>query len=247
MSALSYVGSLGLLLGRAFSAAPRRPWPKGAVLGFAVEIGNRSLPLVVTCMAFFGMVMVSHAAAQAKRIIGDFSLLGPDYFLLMVREFGPVVSAILVATRTGAGTAAEVATMAVTEQVEALELSAGEPIGELVTPRLLGGALGVTAVACVATLVTAISAALTATFMYGGNGWAFVDGRAIAFTDVLAGLLKACLSGIAIPLCACRAGLAARGGASAVGAATTSGVVQGCLAVILLDFAVGSVFLVLAP
>lgn len=240
---LSALGGLALLFSRAIVRIPARGWPAGAALAYAVELGNRSLPLVVVNLAFFGMVMVGHAAEQGGRVIGDFSLLGPDYFLLMVREFGPIVTALIVATRAGAGTAAELATMSVTEQIEALELSAGDPIGELVSPRLLGGLLGMLGVSCIGTAVTSLSAALTATFVHGGNGWAFIDGQAVTPADVAAALLKSALAGLAIPLCASRAGLRARGGATAVGEATTQGVVQGCISVILIDFLVGTLFL----
>jgi phospholipid/cholesterol/gamma-HCH transport system permease protein len=243
VSALAFPGALALLLARTLAAARRRPWKRGEVLRQAVEVGERSLPLVVACLAFLGVVLVAHAAAQARRVIGDFTLVGPDYLKLILRELGPTVTALLVATRAGAGIAAELATRAVTEQVEALELCGGDPLGEWVAPRLLGGLVGTVAAAVLGTLVIALAAAFATSVIHGADGSAFLDVRAVVPADIGAGLGKAALAGVAIPLLAARAGLSARGGSEAVGEAVTTAVVHGCLAAIVIDFAVGGALL----
>lgn len=238
MSPLATLGRTALLLQRTLAAAARGRLPWREALVQLHELGVRSAWLVAGGMAFFGAVLVTIADAQARRFTGNLQVVGPAYFELLVREFGPVMSAILVAARAGASHGAELATMAVREQVEALEMSAGDPLTDLVAPRLLAGALGVPLLASVGTLAASVSAALTARWAFQVDGWAFVDARFVDAGDVAAALLKALACGVYIPLAAAVAGLRASGGTEAVGVATTRAVVTACLGCLVIDFCV---------
>src|SRR5262249_58841068 len=111
----------------------------------AFAAGNRSLVFILVTMSFIGMIMVLETCFQAQRLVGDYSLVGPGYLQLLVREFAPTIGAMMLATRVGAGIAAEVGSMSVTEQIDALKSFGADPIAELVAPRALACAFTVPA------------------------------------------------------------------------------------------------------
>ena len=140
MNFLRQVGAPALMLLRTARATAREGLSLRECLRQLHELGSRSTWLVVSGMAFFGAVLITIANGQARRFTGNLIILGPAYFELMVREFGPVVSALLTAARAGASHSAELSTMSIQEQVEALEMSAGDPLADLVAPRVVAGA-----------------------------------------------------------------------------------------------------------
>ena len=243
MNPLRQVGAPALMLLRTVRATAREGLSFRECLRQLHELGSRSTWLVVSGMAFFGAVLITIANGQARRFTGNLIILGPAYFELMVREFGPVVSALLTAARAGASHSAELSTMSIQEQVEALEMSAGDPLSDLVAPRVVAGALGVPLLCVLGTLAATTSAVLTATWAFGVDGMAFADPRFVDGWDLLAALLKSVGCGVFIPVAAARAGLGARGGVEAVGEATTRGVVAACIGCLLIDFLVAVSFL----
>jgi phospholipid/cholesterol/gamma-HCH transport system permease protein len=234
MNPLRGPGAAALLLARTVRSlrTDRLSWH--ACMEQLVELGTRSLGLVLSGMAFFGAVMVTIANTQARKLVGDLNLVGPPYFELLVREFGPAISALLIAARLGASASAELSTASVTEQTEALEMSAGDPKVDWVAPRVVASLLAVPALTIAGIMAAGIAAALTASY-YGANGWTFLDGRNVTWADLGCALVKALACGLYIPLVASEHGLSARGGAAAVGAATTQGVVSACLGALVID------------
>ncbi len=220
----------------------RRGLPRRALLVQLHEYTARTVWLVVPGMAFFGTVMVTIANVQARRLTGNLTVVGPPYFELIVREFGPLVSALLAAAGTGAQTSAELSTMKVNEQLDALRLSAGDPLADLVAPRLLAGVIGTPVLAVLGTMAAALAAAFTATVVIGVDGTAFLDARFIDAGDLASALLKSVLCGAFIPLAAAWHALRIEGGAEAVGEATTCAVVTASLGCLLIDFFVAVVF-----
>ncbi len=243
---LGTLGAVALLGARTLRASRGRIDGREALVQLH-EVGVRTVWLVTSGMAFFGAVLVTIANAQARRLVGDLSVLGPAYFELLVREFGPIVSALLVAARFGSSCAAELSAMTVNEQVDALELSAGDPLSDLVAPRLLAGVLAVPALCILGTAAASLSASLVAHFAFGVESWAFADARYVHWRDIASGLLKTFVCGAYIPLVAARKGLDARGGAAAVGEATTAGVVSAFLGCLILDFAISIGFRTVVP
>jgi phospholipid/cholesterol/gamma-HCH transport system permease protein len=132
--------------------------------------------------------------------------------------------------------------MSVTEQVDALRMCAGDPDSDLVAPRVVAGALGVPMLCILGTAAAALSAALTALWVYRVDGWAFLDPRHVDLSDLASAGLKALGAGLYIPLIACWHGLRARGGSAAIGAATTAAVVSACLGCLVIDVAVAVAF-----
>ncbi len=233
---LRSLGGSVLLLGRVAGTLPRGGLPVRATLEQLHELGVRTSGLVISGMAFFGAVMVTLADAQARRLVGDLSVLGPAFFELLVREFGPLASALLSAARNGASTSAELSAMVVNEQVEALEMSAGDPIRDLVAPRVVASAIAVPLLCVLGTAAAGLSSSLVAQYAFGVEGFAFIDPRYIDGGDIACGLFKAIACGLYIPLVACRRGLRPATGVGAVGEATTDGVVSAFLGCVLIDF-----------
>jgi phospholipid/cholesterol/gamma-HCH transport system permease protein len=242
MSALGTLGQVTLLFFRTAGALRVRWLPRRSLLTQLSELGAGSTPLVITGLAFFGAVLVTTAHGQSRQLLGDLSTIGPLYFELLVRELGAVVTAMLVAVRAGALVCAELSTLRVTEQVDALELCAGDPLTDLVAPRVLAGMLSLPLLVAVGTLAATVSAALTAQLAFGADGWAFVDGRYVDQADLFSALLKSVLCGAFIPLAAAAQGLAAQGGTGAIGEATTRGVVIACIGCLVLDLLVAVAF-----
>lgn len=245
MNPLAFLGAPVLMLARTVRASVREGLSGRECLRQLYELGSRSMGLVMSGMAFFGVVLVTFADSQARKVTGNLPVVGPPYFELLVREFGPAVSALLAAARSGASHSAELSTMTVQEQVEALEMSAGDPYADLVAPRVVAGVLGVPLLCIIGTMAATLSAVATATWVFKVDGSAFMDARYVTGWDVLAGLAKGVGCGLYIPLAASVEGLSARGGAEAVGEATTRGVVAACFGCLLIGFLVALTFQVL--
>lgn len=215
------------------------------VLQQAVAIGWRSWPFVVLTVGVMGMVGVFQVASQAERILPEYAMIGAAFVELMVRELGPVVTGLMLATRVGSAMAAQLGTMAVTGQVDALRMCNAEPVRFLVAPRFLAATL-----MNVALTIFASAGALLAGAYVAASGWGVAPGSFLTFQlvsgeDIAVGLVKAVAFGMAIPVLAAHSGLAARGGAAGVGRATTLAVVRASFAVIVLDFLIGGAAYVL--
>ena len=208
---------------------------RSAVVQEAYEVCWSSAFFVSVTMGFVGAILVMQAASQAQNVLGDTSPIGAAFLQLLVSEFGPLVSAILVAGRYGAGVAASIAGMVVTEQVDALRLCGASPVLDLVAPRLWGGLLGIVPVVTLGTCASWGAGALVATQVYHIHLDVFASTQQTALADVILGLSKALLFGAAIPVVTAQAGLGAAGGAEAVGEATTRAVIWALVTLLGLD------------
>lgn len=244
MSVLRPTGARMLLLARALSEGVRRGISGREVLVQLFEMGTRSLWLVGLGLSALGLVMVMTGASQAHRLTGSLAMVGPAYLELLIREIAPLATVLLIATRAGAATAAELASMKVTEQIEALEMAAGDPLADLVAPRIIASAIAVPALCVLGIAAAAVSAMLTANWVYGTGGQVFVDARFVDRFDLLSAALKSILCGAYIPAAAAFRGLSASGGLGAAGAAVTQGVVDAALGCLVIDFLVSFAFLV---
>lgn len=241
----SGAAELARVAGVTLSGAVRGHRPRGQVLEQMYVVGNKSLLFVAVTMGFVGMVMVYQSCLQLNRITGDLSQVGPELFKLMVQDFGPTITALMLATRVGAGIAAEVGSMKVTEQIDALRMSGVTPIDYLIVPRFLA-CLIMTIVLSVFGVAFAYAAGgLTAWASFDVNPRVFFDLSRVGFLDVGIGTTKAILCGMAIPIISGFCGLRARGSSEGVGWATTSAVVGSSLAVILIAFIISGVGLFL--
>jgi len=215
----------------------RRP---GAVATQMYEIGVRSAAFLCVSMGFIGMIFVYQAGLQIRRLIPDTSQLGATYLELLVRDLAASICALLLATRVGAGIAAEIGSMVVTEQIDALRMCAADPIDYLVRPRFVASLFMTLVLTVIAGCAAFLSGMWTAHTFFAMNPRTFADASLVDSGDVAVGVLKCIVYGAAIPIISAHAGLATRGGSEGVGQATTRAVVTSSLAVIVLNFLIST-------
>ncbi|MCA9544277.1 MAG: ABC transporter permease [Myxococcales bacterium] len=220
---------------------------RGAVLAQMFEVGNRSVVFTVLTLGFLGAIITLQAGFQALRIIGDTSLVGPQSLPLLVRQLGPTLTGLMVATRVGTGIAAEVGSMVVTEQVDALRMNNAPPVDYLIKPRFVACLVMIPALTVVGIASAFVAGMFTAQAAFHTQPAVYARFDVVKLSDLAEGLSKAVAFGAVIPIIAGASGLMARGGSAGVGEATTRAVVYSSLAVIVLDFVLGGLaFLVFA-
>jgi phospholipid/cholesterol/gamma-HCH transport system permease protein len=235
--AQAVAGLYGTFARTLYSVARGRRDP-GAVVYQMYEIGNRSLFFVCVVMGFIGMILVFQGGLQTQRVVPDLSGLGAQFLELLVRDLSPSIGALMLATRVGAGIAAEIGSMVVTEQIDALRMCAADPIDYLVRPRFLAS-LFMTLVLVIIAGTVAIGTGMGAAYTFFGiNPRTFVNLSLVDAGDLIVGIVKCVAYGAAIPVVSAHAGLTTFGGSAGVGTATTRAVVNSSLAVIALDFVI---------
>ena len=210
----------------------------GAVARQMYEIGNRSLVFLCVVMGFIGMIFVYQTGLQIKRVVPDLTLLGATYLELLVRDLAASICALMLATRVGAGIAAEIGSMVVTEQVDALRMCAADPIDYLIKPRFVASVIMTTMLVVVAAAGAFGAGMYTGQFFFDINPRTFINVSLIDVGDVSVGLSKCLAYGAVIPVISGYCGLTTYGGSEGVGQATTRAVVNSSLAVIMLNFAI---------
>ena len=214
----------------------RRPAPK-TLLPSLYLVGVRSVPVVCVTGMFIGMVMAVQMFSQFNKM-GLGTRLGSMINITIVRELGPVLAATMLAGRVGCAMAAELATMRVSEQVDALSCLGAHPLHYLVVPRLLACTLLIPLLTIMADFMGIMGGALICTQIYGIEShfyWVNSEGF-VNMWDVSMGLIKAVFFGIAIGLISCHRGLNSQPGAEGVGRASTEAFVTSFIAILVLDF-----------
>lgn len=224
----------------------RRPFEYELWMEQLYQLGVRSLTLTNLTLLFTGMVLAlqtaySLAAYGGKAFVGDIVALS------VVRELGPVLTALMIAGRVGAGITAELGSMAVTEQVDALRALAANPVRKLVVPRVGALVIIVPLLTVLADTVALFGGMLMAMFEFGQTRSYYMNHilSALGIDDIVSGVGKTVFFAVFIGCIACYNGLRARGGADGVGKATTNTVVTSSIAVIVSDFFLTKIFIVL--
>ena len=234
---LEEAGAVTLLGGRAFARALRPPFLLGEIGRQLETIGYHSLSVVVLTAVFSSMVMTVQFAVQLARF-GAKEYVGNVVSLSLVRELGPVLTALMVGGRVGAGIAAELGSMSVTEQIDAMRAMGADPVKELVVPRVVAGAIALPLLTVLANVLGVAGAMVIARLDSGVNMTYFLNAtlRTVTLGDLFGGLTKTIFFGTAITLIACKLGLATRGGTEGVGRATTQTVVITSVVTLISDF-----------
>ena len=212
----------------------------------AYGMGNRSLFFVTVVMGFFGLIIVMQTAIQSQKILGDLSVIGALYLQLLFRELGPVITASMIGIRVGTGLAAEIGSMVVTEQVDALRMNDAEPIQYLIVPRMLACIVMAFVLTCIASAFSYITSLLGAYYMFDINPNTYYNTSLMVTGDLVMFVMKTLAFGLIVPVIGCHAGLSAFGGSQGVGLATTRAVVNATLGISFVDFilsAFGFVFI----
>jgi phospholipid/cholesterol/gamma-HCH transport system permease protein len=219
----------------------RGKWERGALVRQMYEVGNRSAFLLTVVMGFLGMILVLQAGLQTLRVLPDLSMMGASYLEILVRDLAASIAALMLATRVGAGIAAEIGSMVVTEQIDALRMCAADPVDYLIKPRFAASIVMTTVLSIWSAAVAISTGMLTAYVVFGVPPGTFWNLRLVHTSDVITGLVKCVAYGAAIPIVSGYSGLSTFGGSEGVGWATTRAVVSSSLAVIILNFIISSV------
>lgn len=219
----------------------------GALTRYMHEIGNQSLFFLTVVMGFLGMILVYQSGVQAKRVIPDLTLLGATYLELLVRDLAASIGALMLATRVGAGIAAEIGSMVVTEQTDALRMCAADPIDYLIKPRFFASIIMTTVLVIWSATVAFTSGMVTAYSFFDVAPRTFCNLSLVDKGDLIIGLSKCVAYGAAIPVVSGYCGLSTFGGSEGVGWATTRAVVNSSLAVIILNFFISGAGVFLFP
>ncbi len=202
-----------------------------------ILMGISSIPIVLLTAVFTGMVLALQTAYGLHRF-GAKNYVGNLVGLALARELGPVLTAVMVCGRVGAGIAAEIASMVVTEQVDAIRALGGDPIRRLVTPRVVAGTISMPLLAGIAVITGILGGGVVAVLELGITAHQYYRSYlyAVRIPDVTDGLIKSVGFGILVSSIACFKGLRCRGGTEGVGLTTTSAVVTGSLMVFIANF-----------
>jgi phospholipid/cholesterol/gamma-HCH transport system permease protein len=201
------------------------------------HIGVNSLPLVLIIAVFTGAVAAWQAAYQLKGI-APLSFLGGATSRAIITELGPVLTGIVIAGRVGASIAAELGTMKVTEQIDALETMAISPIRYLAMPRFLAAIIMMPVLVLFANLIAVLGAYIVSDYFLGVSFDVFFNSvkRFFAFSDLVAGLVKTIFFGGVTSLLGCHIGFRTKGGAEGVGLATIRSFVMSAALILILDY-----------
>ena len=208
-----------------------------------IEFAFFSLPVVALTAVFSGMVIALQSYTGFSRFNAS-SATASVVVLSVVRELGPVLAGLMVSGRVGAAMAAELGTMRVTEQIDALGTLSTNPMKYLVAPRLLAGLLALPLLVVVADTLGVGGGFLVGTLKLGFTPQAYLHStfNTLELNDVVAGLVKACVFGFLVALMGCYNGYNSRGGAEGVGSATTSAVVSASILILASDYVLTELF-----
>jgi phospholipid/cholesterol/gamma-HCH transport system permease protein len=231
------LGRILLLFLSALSWMVRPPLKARQILKQMEFVGVKSIFVVVLTGTFTGMVMALQGY-HGFRMFAAESLVGSTVALGMTRELGPVLTSLMVTARAGSAMAAELGTMRVTEQIDALSVMAVNPVKHLIVPRLIAGFLMVPLLTVVSDFVGILGGYFVGVHLLHINSGAFMKNiyKYLDLNDIYNGLVKAACFGLLMALIGCYKGFNTRGGAEGVGRATTEAVVLASISILVSDY-----------
>lgn len=240
---LAATGRLVRFAGGAVAGLFAPPFYPRMILRQIVYIGYFSLPVVGLTALFTGMVLALQSYTGFSRFNAE-SAIATVVVLSVTRELGPVIAGLMVAGRVGAAMAAEIGTMRVTEQIDALTTLSTDPLRYLVLPRLLAGLITLPCLVLVADIIGVFGGYLVAIYKLNFNAVTYLTQteRYLETIDVVSGLVKAAVFGFIVALMGCYYGYHSRGGAEGVGQATTQAVVSASILILLFNYLLTQVF-----
>ena len=259
MPALAFLASIGAVFLNGLAASGRMALFTLSALGHCVrppiylrligrqmiDIGYYSLPVVGLTALFTGMVLALQTYTGFSNFAAE-SAVPTVVVLSVTRELGPVIAGLMVAGRIGAAIAAELGTMRVTDQIDALTTLSTSPFKYLVVPRVLAGTITLPILVFIADIIGVFGGFLVGSYKLRFNAAAYLQRTAdyMQTNDVTAGLVKAGVFGFVVALMGCYFGYNSKGGAQGVGAATTYAVVSASILILLLDYVLTAILFV---
>lgn len=241
-------GGLTKLAVQTFYFAFTPPFQKYRVLEQARKAGFDSLPIVTLVSLFIGFIFALQTAYFMQRI-GSEMYIASLVAITVVRELGPVITALVIAGRVGASITAELGSMQVTEQIDALETLATNPIKYLVVPRFLALALMLPLLTLYSDIIGILGSYFICVYKLGisSSMYMHVTFDALLYKDLFTGLLKSVFFGMIIAFVSCFQGFSVEGGAEGVGQATTRSVVTTFILIIVADCFFTAIFYFIFP
>jgi phospholipid/cholesterol/gamma-HCH transport system permease protein len=242
-----YVGGLTDLALQTIQQTFRRPFPFALTLVQCDKIGVRSLSIVAITSLFIGMVLALQTAYSLAEFGGKL-FIGRVVSLSLVRELAPVLMSLMVGGRVGAGMTAEIGTMKVSEQIDALRALATNPVRRLVVPKVVATTLMLPLLTCISCFLGIMGGLLIAVANLDLSANLYLRSviTTLHYNDLASGIGKTFFFGFAIALIACYNGLRTSGGADGVGRATTATVVTGAISILIMDFFLTKLFMMVA-
>jgi len=234
------LGEASLLAGRTFRSFFGRAWEKSVFFQQLEEIGLRTLPVVSLTAAFGGLVFGLQSYYGFHRYVGQGTEAygGPIIAIGLVRELIPILVGLMVAGRVGSSMAAEIGTMRITEQIDALFTLGADPVRFLVAPRTAASFLMLPCLTLFGDLIGIVCAYFYNVVLMGVNGTVYYRNTLmyLGMWDVMSGIVKSAVFGVLIALIGCWQGLRTEGGAEGVGRATTRAVVLASISILITNF-----------
>ena len=240
---LAATGRIGLFALAAVTHCFRPPWYPRLLLRQLIDIGYYSLPVVGLTTLFSGMVLALQSYTGFARFSAE-SAVATVVVLSMTRELGPVLAGLMVAGRIGASMAAEIGTMRVTEQTDALTTLSTNPYKYLVVPRVLAGVISLPFLVLVGDIIGVFGGYVVGVHKLGFNAGTYLQ-RTIQYlepVDVISGLVKAAVFGFLVALMGCYHGYYSGRGAQGAGRATTNAVVSASILILVANYAITELF-----
>jgi phospholipid/cholesterol/gamma-HCH transport system permease protein len=236
-SVIKGLGRFGVFTIAFISWLFRRPWRLQNIFERIEQIGVNSLPIIILVSAFSGMVFALQTGYSFQQVNLE-SAVGATVGLAMTRELAPVFSALMLTARAGSAMAAEIASMRVTEQIDALKSMAVSPIHYLVVPRVIACVIALPLLTGIFDIVGIAGSYLVGIYVLNIPEGPFLYRLETQLTipDILQGIIKAFFFGLVLSLISCYKGYTSYGGAAGVGRSTREAVVYSSVSVLVLDF-----------
>lgn len=237
LKALREFGLFGLFSWNVIKACFRGPRKFGRMLTQLVTVGLDSLPVVMSTGATIGGVLAFHAYKGLARFGAD-QFIGPLVVIAMAREFGPVLSAIMVTGRSGSAMTAEIGTMKISEQIDALTTLSVNINQYLIVPRVIASVIALPVLSIICTACGMFIGYLIAVYSLNINAEVYIESirSNVNMGDLFQGLCKAAIFGLLFSLVGCYKGLVTSGGAKGVGKSTTESVVYASMGILVVDY-----------
>ncbi|NCO58095.1 MAG: ABC transporter permease [Nitrospirae bacterium CG18_big_fil_WC_8_21_14_2_50_70_55] len=234
---LEAAGEMGVLLFDLTRWLPRRPWRFRSLLRQIEVVGVNSTFVVLLTGLFTGMVLALQSYNGFARF-GAESLVGTVVALSVLRELGPVLAGLMVTARAGSLMAAELGTMRVTEQIDALYTMAVNPTHYLLVPRVVAAVITLPMLVILSDFIGILGGYLVAVKLLGINSTLYINKtiQFVEFSDMANGLIKSAVFGLVLSVVSCSFGFRAKGGAAGVGRATTQAVVYSSVLILVADY-----------
>lgn len=245
---LSYIGAISLLFVGSVRVLFKRPFEIREIILQLEQIGVKSTGLVVISGTFVGMVMALQFALGLQKF-GGMEYTGRVISLSFTRELAPALTAVIVGGRIGGGIAAEIGSMAVTEQIDAIRSLGADPVKKLVMPRLVATVIVIPIVSMISLVLGFCGAMVVAQAQFDLPAGFFLSSAldSVTYPDFWNGFLKTPVFGAIISLVGCHFGLTTTGGTQGVGRSTTNAVVATTISLLIADFLLTNVFATLIP